>query len=269
MARTTRMRRKWTANSMEVRGEMLQEVLLLDLIGLAQGPVRSQVVQAILDRLGDISCKVYHLHSDFFQRAAAGELVTGGQIEGAIDQVERELANGLRRWREPLAGFLTVLLVAPETSSRLLVRIAEECGARSARLPLVLAARADQHQATIVEAARLPLKWRCLEGEDVLLACDVRMEGAGIPAFRRGTPLKLVERAPRGQSLAARDSFLTVAASEDQDAIRTLLVPWSLVRHPEEETAGSALSEHCSAVAVFRLPCWYEVQIEQTPEESG
>ncbi len=256
-----------------VKSEMEQELLLLDLIGLRQGPVRSGVVSAILDRVGGASWKVYLLDSAFLQQAASGSPITGVQIEGAIDQMEREIVNGLRRWRAPLADFLIVLLASPVTSSRLLVRIAEECSSRSSRPPLVVAVQASEHEATLVEVAQLPLKWRCLEGESVVLDCDVWMEDAcretgDLPAFRRGTSLTVVERIVRGLGMAVRDCFLSVAAPEGQDALLTLVIPWSLVLHAEPNAAGASLPVPNSAVAIFRLPCWYEVQLEQTPEES-
>src|ERR1700674_3355391 len=111
MARTKKTwRESWSRrkNSLGVRSEMEQELLLLDLIGLEQGPVRSGVVSAVLERLGGTPWKVYLLNSAFLQQAASDGPVTGAQIEGAIDQVERELMNGLRSFRATLADFLTV-----------------------------------------------------------------------------------------------------------------------------------------------------------------
>ena len=253
---------------------MEQELLLLDLIGLEQGPVRSGVVSAILARLGGTPWKVYLLNSAFLQQAASDGPVTGAQIEGAIDQVERELVNGLRSFRATLADFLTVLLATPETSSHLLVRIAEECAVRSARPPLVLAVRVGEQEAALVEAERLPLKWRCLEGESVVLGCDVwledaRREAGDLPSFPRGTSLTVVERVVRGLGMAVRDCFLCVAAPEGQDALITLVIPWSLAHHPEGKGSSDPQPGIGSAVATFRLPCWYEVRLEQAQEEPG
>jgi hypothetical protein len=129
--------------------------------------------------------------------------------------------------------------------------------------------------------ADLPLRWRCLAGDTVVLNSDVWLEGeweaaGAAPAIPRGTVLTIVERAVFDGTQVNRECLLAVTTPEGQVDPLTVALPWQFVTHPSEWGSDPAPPENGRAVASFRLPCWFSVRVEMhdsapaaTSAESG
>lgn len=250
---------------------MSQTLLLVDMIDLNEHGIVEEAVRLIRERLRASSWQVYRTSDAFFRQETRGR-VDAETVERAIDGLERALAERMGRVRgSGLPDVVIGLLASPSTPQGFLLQLAEACTARATRLPLVLTMQEQEHGPVLVDAPRLPLKWRCLEGDAVSLVCDVWLDGeygaeGQTPAFPRGSTITVVERSVHEGSDLVRDRFLSVAAPQERDAILSLVIPWSLVVHPSARVVGETPHAPAGAVAAFRLPGWYSVQVEEASE---
>jgi hypothetical protein len=246
---------------------MAVAMLLFDMVGLPDKARAKAAVDAIRTRLHARDWEVYLVREAFFQRRREG-LVAPEQVTRALGALEMDLCENFRQ-DVSLANFILGLLVSPEACPAFIAQLGDAFTERTARLPHVFAVEAEGEFARLVDAPRLPPKWRCLEGDSVVLTRDVWMAGefgdnAG-PAFPRGTSLTIAERgAYDGEKV--RDCFLSVAEPAALESPISLVVPWSLVAHPCEWRAGQQREGTSHAEAFFQLPCWYDVREQDEAE---
>jgi len=252
--------------------------LLYDLVGIEDLALLSTTVRAVNSRLTHAQVRTYVVRDAAFNPITLPELVPPQEIQRALDDLEEKVADGMHRAKSTLAHFAHLLLVrSPGEPAELIALVAGEIARRARRMPEVLAIRVETEAAeggvTVVDAPALPLKWRCQQGETVILAEDVWLEGEDAqvgtsPALVRGQALTIVERSVYdGEGLLSAECFLTVTTLTGQDTPFPLILPWRLVAHPAVWGEGEPARAPLCVVAAFRLPCWYAVHIEPEPDE--
>ena len=255
-----------------VRSEM-SDLLLYDLVGIEDQELMSDIVRAVNSRLGLPQLRTYVVRDAVFRREVPGP-APAEDIERALQSLEEQVAEGFRLYPRTLADFSHALLVRPPGEpADLIARLAEEVARRVQRLPDVLAVQVEgeeQRSVMVVDAQSLPLKWRCQQGESVILTQDVWLEGeyaeeGASPIFARGRPLLIVERSVYDGGRLNGECFLTVTTLAGQDTPLPFVLPWQFVAHPSVWSADEPVQEPLRVVATFQLPCWYVVQTEGIP----
>jgi hypothetical protein len=250
----------------------MADQLLYDLVGIDDKELMSDIVRFVTTRLGLPQLRTYIVRDAAFLRDPSGPAPTEG-IERALGELEEQVAEGFRLYPRTLADFSHVLLVRPPGEpTDLIAQLAEEVARRTGRLPAVVAVQVEgneqERSVTIVDAPALPLKWRCQQGGTVILTRDVWLEGdyaeeGANPILARGQPMLIVERSVYDGERLNGECFLTITTLPGQDTPLPFALPWQLVAHPSGWLADEPVAGSLRAVATFRLPCWYVVQIEE------
>lgn len=247
-------------------GDVVFELLLIDMAGIVDEARAPAVLKIIRDHLRLPRVHIDLVYEEFFERTASGR-VDPATVEQALNEVEEYIWEG---WQGEFAldDFLVLFLVDQGTSARFLMQILREIMQRTTMLPVVLAlavGEAGDGQITVLERADLPLAWRCVPGDSVVLNEDVWLDGEDLvvgadPLLLQGTPLTVVERAAYDGDQLNGDYLL--ALLEEQDPPIIIALPWSLVTHPSEwEKIPRGLAK-MRVVATYRLPGWFSVRIE-------
>jgi hypothetical protein len=245
------------------------DLLIIDMVGILDEDHTPTVLSVIRDRLRLPRVNVDLVSEEFFMRTLPG-LVAPVEIERALNELEEYICEG---WQGEMApgDFLIVLVIDQHTSGPFILQVLEEMTQRTVLVPTVLPLeiRSKGRQRIVLGERRdLPLKWRCQLGDTVVLITDVWLAGeceenGDPPAFPRGTPLTIVERAVRLPQLENGDALLAVAAPEGSDTPLSIVLPWSLVAHPSEWRVGRPLPERLRAVAASQLYGWLAVRVER------
>jgi ATP-dependent Clp protease adapter protein ClpS len=261
------------------------DLLLIDMAGVMDEQYTPAVVDIVRVRLGLSQwVGIDVMGEEFFMRTAPGR-VAPVEVEEALNEMEEYIWEDWQPGEETEpTNFLIGLLIDRRTPRDFLLQVLEELMQRTDELPTVLAVQVRKKgnpQVTLIDRADLPLKWRCLVGDAVVLNSDVWLEGeweaAGdAPAIPRGTALTIVERAVFDGARVNRECLLAVITREGQVDPQSVALPWLLVTHPSEWGSNPAQRETGRAVATFQLPCWFSVQVEEhdrvkaaTSAESG
>ena len=260
------------------------DLLLIDMAGVMDEQHTPAVVDIVRVRL----CLpplvgIDVMQEKFFMRTVPGR-VAPVEVEQALNEMEEYIWEDWQPEEMEPTNFLIGLLIDQRTPRDFLLQVLEELMQRTDELPTVLAVqvrRKGNRQVTLFDRADLPLKWRCLAGDAVVLNSDVWLEGeweaAGdAPAIPRGTALTIVERAVFDGARVNRECLLAVTTREGQVDPQSVALPWLLVTHPSEWGSDPAPRGTGRAVATFQLPCWYSVRVEEqdraeaaTSAESG
>lgn len=251
----------------------MADQLLYDLLGIEDKELMSDIVRLVNTHLGLPQLRTYIVRDAAFLRDPSGPAPTEEDIQRALGALEEQVAEGFRLSPRTLADFSHVLLVRPPGEpADLIAQLAEEVARRAGRLPAVVAVQAEgneqERSVTIVDAQALPLKWRCQQGGTVFLTRDVWLEGeyaeeGASPIFARGQPMVIVERSVYDGERLNGECFLTITTLAGQDTPLPFALPWRLVAHPSAWSPDEPVTGSLRAVATFRLPCWYAVQVEE------
>lgn len=245
------------------------DLLLIDMAGVMDEAHTPAVLKILRDRLRLPRVNLDVVCEEFFERTAPGR-VDPVEVEQAVNEVEEYIWEGWQGEFE-LGDFLILLVIDRGTPGGFLMQVLQEIMQRTTLLPVVLALEAgglDEEGVTLIERADLPLAWRSLPGDLVVLNTDVWPDGAGLepgstPLLPRGSALTVVERAAFDGERVNRDYLLTATALEGQDTPILTALPWLLVTHPSEWEKIAIRDGQRPAVATFQLPCWYSVRAEE------
>jgi len=245
------------------------DLLLIDMAGIMDEAHTPAVLKIIRDRLRLPGVNLDIVCEEFFERTASGR-VDPVEVEQALNDVEEYIWEGWQGDFE-LGDFLILLVVGQGTPGVFLMQVLHEIMQRTTLLPVVLPVEAggvEEAGVTLIERADLPLPWRGLPGDLVVLNTDVWADGddrapGGSPLLQRGSVLTVVERAAFDGDRLNRDYLLAAAEFEGQDTPILAALPWRLVTHPSTWDAHRAPREELRAVAYFRLPCWYDVRVDE------
>ena len=245
------------------------DLLLIDMAGVMDEAHTPAVLKIIRDRLRLPRVNLDVVCEEFFERTAPGR-VDPVEVERALNEVEEYIWEGWQGDFE-LGDFLILLVIDQGTPGAFLMQVLHEIMQRTTLLPVVLAlavGETEEEGVILIERADLPLVWRGLPGDPVVLNTDVWLDGEAqapldCPALPRGSVLTVVERAAFDGDRVNRDYLLAATALEGQDTPIVVALPWLLVTHPSEWVSDPARREAGRAVATFHLPCWYSVRVEE------
>ncbi len=245
------------------------ELLLIDMAGIMDEAHTPAVLRIIRDRLRLPRVNLDVVCEEFFERTVGGR-VDPVEIEQALNEVEEYIWEGWQGDFE-LGDFLVLLVIDQGTPGVFLMQVLQELMQRTILLPVVLALgveNTEEDGVIRIERTDLPLAWRCLPGDSVVLTTDVWPDGedqasGACPLFPRGSVLTIVERAAFDGVRVNRDYLLTAMALEGQDTPIVVSLPWLLVTHPSEWKAFPRRDGPRLVVATFHLPCWYSVRVER------
>lgn len=248
------------------------DLLLIDMAGVwdeQHAPAVLDIVRARLRLPRRVGIDV--MSEEFFMRTTPGR-VAPVEVEAALNEMEEYVWEGWLSEHEEPTNFLIGLVIDRRTPRDFLLQVLEELMQRTDELPAVLAVQVKrkkgQPPVSLLDRTDLPLKWRCLPGDPVVLNCDVWLEGeceatGDAPAIPRGTTLIIVQCAVFDGVRVNRECLLAVITHTGHDTPLAVALPWQLVAHPPEWESDHTRGDPLRAVLTFRLPCWFFVRLEE------
>lgn len=236
-------------------------LLLIEMMNLEQKDIKYVVQSLWTERDQD----AYLIREKFFRQFVNGR-VAPAQVEREIGYLGGVIAEAFQG-ELSLEDFSVALLISAAAQPDFALQVAEEFTERTGCQPQIVAIQQHEEGAEIVDAVLLPPRWRSKVGETVMLGLNVWLDEQQKdepPTWLRGLALTIIQTSPSFAQLRNKSHYLlTMAHLEKENTPVLLVLPWDLVIHSSAWPHASQQEEQRRAVAVFHLPCWYSIQVEE------